>query len=99
MDFKMKFNSIISNKSIMVDNLRPDTEDVLIDKDLVWEITIKELKKSKEEFFKLSPNSKAVYIVNHYDRGSKSYSISPSEDCNKESFIKSNRKIYIGFTY
>tara|TARA_R100001594_G_scaffold58491_1_gene92540 strand:+ start:833 stop:1033 length:201 start_codon:yes stop_codon:yes gene_type:complete len=62
-------------------------------------ITINQLKKNNEEFFKLSPNSKAVYIVNHYDRASKSYSISPFENCNKEKFVKSNRKIYIGFTY
>jgi len=98
----MKFNTIINNKAILVDNLRPDTEDVFSvdgEKDIVYEIKIKELKKNKEEFFKLSPNSKVVYIVNHYDRFSKSYSISPFEDCNKESFIKSNRKIYIGFTY
>ena len=65
----------------------------------VSQITINQLKKSREEFFKLSPNSKVVYIVNHYDRFSKSYSISPFEDCNKETFIKSNRKIYIGFSY
>ena len=65
----------------------------------ITQITIKDLKKNKEEFFKLSPNSKTVYIVNHYDRGSKSYSVSPFEDYNKETFVKSSRKIYIGFSY
>ena len=82
---------------IKVDNLCADQG--FGEHDEVKEITIKELKKSKEEFFKLKPNSKVVYIVNHYDRASKSYSISPFEDCNKESFIKSNRKIYVGFCY
>tara|TARA_R110002020_G_scaffold471887_1_gene699378 strand:- start:94 stop:294 length:201 start_codon:yes stop_codon:yes gene_type:complete len=62
-------------------------------------ITINQLKKNKEEFFKLSPNSPTVYIVNGYDKSYKEYSISPVDDCNKEKFIKSNRKIYIGFTY
>jgi hypothetical protein len=62
-------------------------------------IKIKDLKKSKEEFFKLNINSKTVYILNHYDRSSKTYSISPVEDFNKESFIKPERYIYIGFTY
>ncbi len=62
-------------------------------------ITIKDLKKSNEEYFKLNADSSVVYIVNHYDRGSKTYSISPVEDCNRETFVKPSRKIYIGFTY
>lgn len=63
------------------------------------QILIKDLKKSKEEFFKLNESSDKVYIANHYDRGSKTYSISPTDDCNKESFVKASRKIFVGFTY
>lgn len=66
--------------------------------DVVTEITIKELKKSKEEFFKLSPNSNTVYVVDCYDRSRKGYYIS-GYDTDRESFIKSSRKIYIGFCY
>jgi hypothetical protein len=80
------------NKYLVMDYMKNEIEEVS-------QITIKALKRNKEEFFKLSPNSNTVYIVNHYDRTSKSYSISPFEDCNKEKFIKSSRKIYIGFTY
>ena len=66
--------------------------------DVVTEITARELKKTGEPFFKLSPNSKTVYVVDCYDRSRKGYYIS-GYDTDRESFIKSNRKIYIGFTY
>ena len=66
--------------------------------DVVTEITIKELKKNKEEFFKLSPNSNTVYVLDCYDRSRKGYYITNYET-SSERFIKSNRKIYIGFTY
>ena len=76
------------------------------------EIPIRDLKKTKENFFKLivykmtrrfqHPTyflSDEVYLVNHYDRASKTYSISPVDDLNKEEFVKDNRKIFVGFTH
>ena len=83
-------------KMIKVDNLR--SEDGFGVEDEVYEITIKELKKSKEEFFKLKPNSKAVYILGCYDRSRKGYYITNYETMS-ERFIKSNCKIYVGFCY
>ena len=66
--------------------------------DEVTEIKLNELKKHKETFFKTSPESKAVYIVNGYDRGSKSYCCENYENGN-ERFFKANKTVYIGFTY
>jgi hypothetical protein len=40
-----------------------------------------------------------VYKVNHYDRSSKKYSISPVDDIYRETFVKSTRLVYIGFEY
>lgn len=55
---------------------------------------------AKNEFFKLKPTSTApVYIKNHYDRQSKTYSISPVDDYNRESFKKPKLIVYVGFTY
>lgn len=67
--------------------------------EIVTEITMGDLKKSKEVYFRLSPTAKKVYESNGYDRGSKTYSISPVDDYNKESFVKKTRKIYVGFTF
>jgi len=66
--------------------------------DIVTQITIKELKKNKEDFFKLSPNSNSVFICNGYDKSYKEYTITNYET-GQEKYIKSDRKIYIGFTY
>lgn len=66
--------------------------------DVVTEITARELKKSGETFLKLTPDGKAVYVLDCYDRSRKGYYITNYETSN-ERFIKSDRKIYIGFTY
>ena len=51
------------------------------------------------EFLKLSEDSSVVYVRNHYDRATNSFSISRADDINRESFVKSHRVVYIGFTY
>ena len=82
---------MLNNKYLVMDYINNEIE-------TVSQITIKELKKSKEEFFKLSPNSNSVFICNGYDRTYKEYTITNYET-GQEKFIKSDRKIYIGFTY
>ena len=62
-------------------------------------IKLNELKKQGEIYFKLSPEAKSVYKINHYNRDDKTYSISPCDDINKERFIKSNKPVFIGFEY
>lgn len=62
-------------------------------------IKMNELKKNKEIYFKRKESSNSVYMVNHYDIGSKSYSCSKVEDINHEVFIKSNKLVFVGFTY
>jgi hypothetical protein len=62
-------------------------------------ISINQLKNNGEVYFKLQPEANAVYTLNHYDRSSKTYSISPVTDINKERFIKSNKPVFIGFEY
>ena len=44
-------------------------------------------------------DGKTVYLVNHYERSSKKYSVSPVDDINKELFIPGSKKVFIGFIY
>jgi hypothetical protein len=62
-------------------------------------VTINQVKKLKEIYIKLKPDSEKVYVVNHYDRGSKKWSISPCDDIFSERFVKSTKEVFIGFTY
>lgn len=62
-------------------------------------ISINKLKKSGGIYFKLKADANEVYTFNHYDRATKSYSISPVSDINKERFIKANKEVFIGFEY
>ena len=61
-------------------------------------IKLNELKKHGETFFKISPDSNAVYIVNHYNRCDKTFTCENYENAN-ERFFKANKTVYIGFTY
>ena len=60
---------------------------------------IKELKKDKNnnKYFTLinkkGVESKTIYFINFYDRGSKKYSISPVDDVNKEKFVNATQLI------
>jgi hypothetical protein len=62
-------------------------------------VTIKELKKLKECYFKRTESAHAIYKINCYDRSLKKYSVSPVDDMNRELWIKSDKPVYIGFTY
>ncbi len=62
-------------------------------------IKLNQLKKLKEKFFKLNPDSYKVYIVNHYNREDKTFTCSDFDDYNTDKFIKANKIVYIGFTF
>lgn len=51
------------------------------------------------DLIKRQPDAKAVYVINHYDKESDSYSCSDYYDMNREIFIKSNKVVYVGFTF
>jgi|TARA_R110001606_G_scaffold267136_1_gene416048 hypothetical protein len=59
---------------------------------------LNKLKQSGEYYFKLKEDSNAVYIINHYNRCDKTYTVSNCENMN-ERFIKANKPVFIGFTY
>lgn len=54
--------------------------------------------RSKEYYIKFA-NQKTVWTVNHYDRSSQKYSLSPVDDMNREIFRNANTMVEIGFTY
>lgn len=51
------------------------------------------------ELFKRKPDAKTVFVRNHYDRATKSFSASDFDDINREVFIKANKMVFIGFTF
>lgn len=51
------------------------------------------------DLIKRKPNANQVYVINHYDKASKSYSCSDYYDMNKEIFIKSDKLVYVGFDF
>lgn len=73
-------------------------------------IKLNQLKKSGEMFFKLKPDSNAVYILagqsawggkelfSAYDRASKSFLCVNYENGN-ERLIKANKDVFVGFEY
>ena len=67
--------------------------------DAMYSVKMADVKKAGEAFIKRTPNAKAVYSVNHYDKATKSYSCSDCNDMNKEVFIKSSKTVFVGFTY
>lgn len=40
-------------------------------------------------------DSKTLFIKNHYDRASKTYSLTSTDDINKEIFLKSSTIVFI----
>jgi hypothetical protein len=51
------------------------------------------------DFLVRKPGAKTVFTKNHYDRASKTYSLSDYEDYNREIFLKGSTIVYVGFTY
>ena len=64
----------------------------------VTEIKLNELKKHKEDFFRVSLTSNATYIISEYDRARKGY-YCENCDTGNERFFKANKTVYIGFIY
>ena len=60
-------------------------------------VQIKEIKNG--EFIRRQSDSKTTYIKGDYDRTNKDYSCINFDDINKEIFIKSTTKVWVGFTF
>jgi hypothetical protein len=63
-----------------------------------------ELRKVKQgQMFTLKPlpepREEQVWIRNHYDRASKTYSVSNYADVNRERFLKPNRIVFTDFIF
>lgn len=51
------------------------------------------------EYFKRKADAKTVYVKGHYDRATKSFSATDTEDISREIFIKASKPVFIGFDY
>lgn len=60
-------------------------------------ITLKSVKPG--DFVKRKSDSKAVYIKGAYDRTTKSFELIDTDDINKVVYVKSDKIVFIGFTY
>ena len=71
------------------------------DGDDVQEIALRHL--NVGDLIKRKPNAKAVYVINHRNKATKTrsaeYSLSDYEDMNREIFLKEDTIVYTGFTY
>ena len=65
--------------------------------DIVNEIALRHV--GNGDLIKRKPNAKKVYVINHYDRASKAWSLSDWHDMNSEIFLKSDTLVYVGFTF
>ena len=69
--------------------------------DDVQEIALRHL--NVGDLVKRKPNAKAVYVINHRNKATKTrlaeYSLSDYEDMNREIFLKEDTIVYTGFTY
>ena len=62
------------------------------------EIRLGDLKSTGEKYLQF-PGQKTIWVLNHYDRGTKKYSLSPVDDMNREIFRDANKAVIIGFDY
>lgn len=51
------------------------------------------------EFVKRKVDAKAVYTRGHYDRSTKTYSLTDHSDACREIFVKKGTKLFVGFSY
>ena len=51
------------------------------------------------DLIKRKPDAKTVFVVNHYDLDSDTYSLSDYWDMNREIFLKSSTMVYVGFSF
>jgi hypothetical protein len=61
------------------------------------QITIKAVKQG--EYIKRKADAKTVYIKGTYDRSTKTYECTDTDDINKQIYIKADKPVFIGFTY
>ena len=52
-----------------------------------------------KEYFKRKVGSKTVYVKGHWDRKSKTYSCTDTEDTNREIFLKGSTQVFMTFEY
>lgn len=60
-------------------------------------IKLKEVKQG--DYFKRTPDAKAVYVRDYYERSTKRYSCYKFDDVNAESFINGEKLVYVGFDF
>lgn len=60
-------------------------------------VTIKSVKPG--DYIKRKEDAKAVYIKGAYDRASKSFECTDTDDINRVIYIKADKTVFIGFTY
>ena len=60
-------------------------------------ITLKNVKPG--DFVKRKADSKAVYIKGAYDKTTKSFELQDVEDISRFVYVKSDKIVFIGFTY
>ncbi|MCK5606455.1 hypothetical protein KAR91_31425 [Candidatus Pacearchaeota archaeon] len=60
-------------------------------------IELRELKKGT--FFKLTATAKKVFIKESYNKINKTFDCINFDDCNECILIKSNKKVFINFTF
>ena len=60
-------------------------------------VTIKSVKPG--EYIKRKADSKAVYVKGEYCRTSKAFECYDADDINKTIMIKSDKIVFVGFTY
>jgi len=53
----------------------------------------------KGDYVKRKVDANTVYVRGEYDRASKSYSLIDCNDMNREVFVKSNKIVFVDFTY
>lgn len=51
------------------------------------------------DYIKRKIDAKTVYVRGEYDRITKSFSCTDTNDMNREIFIKSDKSVFVGFTY
>jgi hypothetical protein len=61
------------------------------------QVNIKSVKQG--EYIKRKADAKTVYIKGDYDRASKSYECTDTEDINRQIYIKADKPVFVGFTY
>jgi hypothetical protein len=60
-------------------------------------ITMRDLKLG--QYFKRTPDAKAVYVRGDYDRSTKKFSATDFHDCCREIFIRGDKQVFIDFEF